>query len=116
MHLSLCYEFFTAPRPISAGKHGSHLTSAEPDGLDRDPDRNEHATPKEPARSQPGPRRGNRAPVANFAAVSNNQDCAKETVETAEPGFFHHPASDPGGQAEQEHDGKKDDEEAKNLS
>src|ERR1035437_1326804 len=70
MHLSLYYEFFTAPRPISAGKHGSHLTSAEPDGLDRDPDRNEHATPKEPARSQPGPRRGNRAPVANFAAVS----------------------------------------------
>src|ERR1017187_9528532 len=70
MHLSLCYEFFTAPRPISAGKQGSRLTSAEPDGADPDPDRNGHATAKEPARSQPGPPPGSREPVAISQAAS----------------------------------------------
>src|ERR1035441_1855568 len=49
-------------------------------------------------------------------ALQKSQDCAKETVKTAESGLFHHPTREPGGQAEQEHDGKKNDEEAKNLS
>src|SRR5271169_3758048 len=70
MHFSLCYEFFTAPRPISAGKQGSQLLSAEPDGADPYPDRNVHATPKEPPRSPPAPRRGNRALAVNSAAAS----------------------------------------------
>src|ERR1700730_4856230 len=70
MHLSLCYEFFTAPRPILAGKQGSWITSAEPDGPDRDPDRNERATPRAPPRSQPDQPPESKAPVANSAAAS----------------------------------------------
>jgi len=49
-------------------------------------------------------------------ALQQPQNCAEETVKAAESGFLHHPAGDPGGDAEQEHDGKKNDEEAENLS
>src|SRR5580693_9552437 len=50
------------------------------------------------------------------SALQQPQDCAEETVKAAESGLLHHPARDPGSDAEQEHDGKKNDEEAKNLS
>src|ERR1700681_1962316 len=48
--------------------------------------------------------------------LQQSQDCAKKTVETAESGFLHHPTRDLGGHTKDEHDDKKDDEEAKNLS
>src|SRR5207248_7266213 len=50
------------------------------------------------------------------AALQQPQNCTQETVKTAEPGLLHHPASNPGGEAEQEHDGKKDDKETEYLS
>ena len=50
------------------------------------------------------------------AAFQQPQKCAKETVQTTESGLLHQPAGDPGGEAEQEHDGKKNDEEAEYLS
>src|SRR5579864_6166961 len=50
------------------------------------------------------------------AAPEQSQYSAEETVKTAETGFFHDPARDPGGDAEQEHDGKKDDKKTQNLS
>src|ERR1700684_3813788 len=50
------------------------------------------------------------------AALQQPQDCAEETVKTAESGLLHHPACDPGGKAEQKQDGKKDDEKSENLS
>ena len=49
-------------------------------------------------------------------ALQQPQDCAKETVNTTETGMLHHPAGQPGGEAEQEHDGKENDEETENLS
>src|SRR5579859_7525221 len=50
------------------------------------------------------------------SALQQSQNSAQETVKTAESGLLHHPSCKSGGQAEQEQDGKKDDEEAKNLS
>src|SRR5580658_5949066 len=66
---SLCYEFFTAPF-IWAGKPGSRLRRAEPDGADPDLDGNGRAAPEERAISQPDRQPENTAPVANSGARS----------------------------------------------
>ena len=50
------------------------------------------------------------------SALKQPHQCAQETVKTAESGVFHNPPRKPGGNAKQEHGGKKNDQKAENIS